>query len=187
MAKYIKAPNDLNRMNLFCRCGGECFDMDSAGTSLCDSCKSFKLANLPSVFLAGSIEMGKAEDWQAKMELALANEDVLVLNPRRDDWDSSWKQSIRNAQFRKQVEWELRAQEIANVIAMNFVAGMKAPITLLEFGLFARSGKLIVHCPEGFWRKGNVDIVCRKYKIEQASDIGELTWRTKIILRGIRK
>ena len=35
----------------------------------------------------------------------------------------------------------------------------RAPITLLELGLFARSGKLIVCCPDGYWRKGNIEVV----------------------------
>ena len=46
------------------------------------------------VFLAGSIEQGSADDWQAGLTAALAGEDVVVLNPRRDEWDASWRQSI---------------------------------------------------------------------------------------------
>lgn len=53
-----------------------------------------------SVFLAGSIEMGSAENWQARVERELADYDVLIFNPRRDDWDSSWVQSINNPRFR---------------------------------------------------------------------------------------
>ena len=116
------------------------------------------------VFLAGSIEMGKAEDWQKKVTEELSEfEEITILNPRRDDWDSSWVQSIENKEFVEQVEWELAAQEKADYIIMNFVGDTKSPISLLELGLFARSGKLFVCCPREFWRKGNVDIVCRKY------------------------
>jgi len=61
------------------------------------------------IFLAGSIEMGAAEKWQDKIVQALTDKDVLILNPRRDDWDSSWKQTKDNKQFREQVEWELAA------------------------------------------------------------------------------
>ena len=35
----------------------------------------------------------------------------------------------------------------------------------VELGLFARSGKLRVCCPEPFWRKGNVDVVCARYGV----------------------
>jgi Nucleoside 2-deoxyribosyltransferase like len=128
----------------------------------------------PAVFLAGSIEMGRAEDWQTELTRALDDLDVLVLNPRRDDWDSSWRQQADDPQFRTQVEWELEAQERASLIAMYFAPSTQAPVTLLELGLFARTGKLIVCCPEGFWRKGNVDLVCRRHGIATAPSLPDL-------------
>jgi hypothetical protein len=129
---------------------------------------------LPSVFLAGSIELGSAENWQSQFEKELEEINVLILNPRRDEWDSTWGQSIDNPQFREQVEWELEAQERADIIAMYFAPETKAPITLLELGLFAHSRRLIVCCPEGFWRKGNVDIVCRRYEIQSVDNLVNL-------------
>ena len=125
------------------------------------------------IFLAGSIEMGKAENWQEMVAGLLKDEDVILFNPRRDDWDSSWEQSIENGQFREQVEWELRAMEHADRILMYFDPTTKSPISLLELGLFASSGRLIVVCPKGFWRKGNVDIVCKWYNVEQVETIAE--------------
>lgn len=127
------------------------------------------------VFLAGSIEMGKAENWQAKIEHEFSMFDnVCIFNPRRDDWDSTWKQEITNPQFNQQVNWELDALEKADLIVFYFSPETQSPITLLELGLFARSGKLVVCCPNGFWRKGNVDIVCEKYNIPQVKSLGEL-------------
>lgn len=125
------------------------------------------------VFLAGSIEMGTAENWQNKVTSVLQNMDahrdwkpeITVLNPRRDDWDSSWVQSIENTEFCKQVDWELSALEAADVIVLWFDPATKSPISLLELGLYARYPGLIVYCPEGFWRKGNVDIVCTRYGV----------------------
>lgn len=130
-------------------------------------------SGLPSVFLAGSIEMGKAEDWQTPISEKLQG--FIILNPRRDNWDSSWAQSIDNAPFREQVEWELNALELADEIIMFFSPGTYSPISLLELGLHAASGKLHVVCPEGFWRKGNVDIVCYKYQIAQYQHIDEVS------------
>jgi hypothetical protein len=128
-----------------------------------------------SVFLAGSIEMGLAEPWQSRLEQALADLDVVVLNPRRDEWDDTWEQRLHNDQFRQQVEWELSAQEQADVIAMYFAPATKAPITLLELGLFARSSKLIVCCPDGYWRKGNVEVVCARYGVPLVCGLDRLT------------
>ena len=48
---------------------------------------------------------------------------------------------------------------------MYFSAASKAPITLLELGLFARSGKIVACCDDGFWRKGNVEITCARYGV----------------------
>lgn len=126
------------------------------------------------IFLAGSIEMGKAENWQTRVTEALKNYDVTILNPRRDDWDSSWTQTIEDPKFREQVEWELQALEDATEILMYFDPTTKSPISLLELGLFAKTGKLIVCCPEGFWRKGNVDIVCKRYGVMQVDNLNKL-------------
>jgi hypothetical protein len=120
----------------------------------------------PTVFLAGSIEMGTAVDWQADIIEFYQNDPVTFLNPRRSDWDSSWEQSKDNPKFREQVEWELNAQDMANFIFMYFAPGTKSPISLLELGLFAyKRQKMVVCCPNEFWRKGNVDIVCERHNI----------------------
>lgn len=124
-----------------------------------------------SLFLAGSIEMGRAINWQAEVENALQALNILIFNPRRDDWDETWEQHRDNPQFREQVTWELTAQEQADLIAMYFAPDTKSPITLLELGLFAQSGKLLVCCPDGFWRKGNVDIVCQRYGVPLIEDL----------------
>jgi hypothetical protein len=128
----------------------------------------------PSVFLAGSIEMGAAEDWQARLTELLNDLDVVILNPRRDAWDASWRQSIDNPPFRQQVEWELDGLERASVIAMYFAPATRAPVTLLELGLFARSGRLCVCCPDGYWRRGNVEVVCARYGVFVLPDLEAL-------------
>ncbi|SHI41961.1 nucleoside 2-deoxyribosyltransferase domain-containing protein [Aquimarina spongiae] len=127
-----------------------------------------------SVFLAGSIEGDTAQKWQDKVIQALEGDQVTLLNPRRLNWDASWKQEITNPQFNEQVTWELDALEQCDLIVMYFDKGTKSPISLLELGLFAKSGKLIVCCPEGFWRKGNVDIVCKRYGVQQVDRLEEL-------------
>lgn len=127
-----------------------------------------------SLFLAGSIEMGRAADWQQQVAQALAHRELTILNPRRDAWDASWAQDLANPQFVAQVEWELEAQERADRILMYFAPDTQAPITLLELGLFGRSGKLVVCCPHGYWRKGNVDVVCARYGVPQLPTLDQL-------------
>jgi hypothetical protein len=127
--------------------------------------KSFN--NSHKIFLAGSIEMGTAEDWQREVLNATYHKSGYILNPRRDHWDSSWEQNINNPQFYEQVTWELDMLDKADIIFMYFDPNTKSPISLLELGLYACGGArhMIVCCPQGFWRKGNVDIVCQRYGI----------------------
>lgn len=139
------------------------------------------------IFLAGSIEMGSAIEWQEKVEKFIDNidekDEINIFNPRRDNWDSSWKQSIENAKFKEQVKWELDGLERANLIICYFDSQTKSPITLLELGLHAKTKKLIVFCPEGFWRKGNVDVVAEKYKFPVFNTKKEFFDEMEIIIR----
>lgn len=135
--------------------------------------------DVPSIFLAGTIDMGESEDWQSEVTQLIVdrlppNVKWAIMNPRRPDWDSSWKQTIEDDQFRKQVVWELNGLESANCIIVYFGAESKSPITLLELGLVSEFSSLVVLCEEGYWRKGNVDIVCAKYGIHMVTTKEEL-------------
>ena len=127
----------------------------------------------PFVFLAGSIEMGAAIDWQKDVVKRLKKEGGTILNPRRNDWNKSWEQSVDNPKFKRQVEWELDGLDTADYILMYFDPKTKSPISLLELGLF-HDKNIIVCCPDGFWRKGNVQIVCEKFGIYLVDNIDEL-------------
>ena len=129
------------------------------------------------VFLAGSIEMGKAEQWQERIVATLSaagSGDLVILNPRRDDWDDSWEQRADDPRFAEQVGWELDMLDAADVVVMYFAPGTKSPVSLLELGLCARSGKLKVCCPEGFWRRGNVEMVCRRHRVPLFETLDDL-------------
>jgi len=129
--------------------------------------------NFTTIFLAGSIEMGKAEEWQKKIVEAVPDKPYIFFNPRRDDWDSSWAQNKTDKNFREQVEWELEALEVADYIVMYFDPKTESPISMMELGIHVKSGKLLVICPEGFWKKGNIDITCEFYKARQIESIDE--------------
>ena len=121
------------------------------------------------IFLAGSIEMGTSEDWQKRLCMELEGTDIVVLNPRRIDYDVTQEQIASNSYFRTQVEWELTALENSDVIFMYFDPNTKSPISLLEMGLFHRKA-MAVCCPDGFWRQGNIQIVCEWYDIPFTTD-----------------
>lgn len=125
------------------------------------------------VFLAGTIEMGNSHDWQADVKEMLKDVPGLILfNPRRDDWDSSWDQE--GPEVIDQIEWELEHMEKSDIILMHFEPGTKSMITLLEFGLYCKSGKLVVHCPRGYERKTNVDVTGKRYGTRFIHHIAEI-------------
>jgi len=138
----------------------------------------------PAVFLAGSIEMDRAAPWQDDVAARWAGRDVTILNPRRESWDASWVQSYENPVFRGQVEWELDGLARADVVMMYFDPATRSPISLLELGLLADSGRLVVACPEGFWRRGNVEVVCRRYGVPLVEDLGALIAAVEARLGG---
>jgi hypothetical protein len=140
-----------------------------------------------SIFLAGSIDQGHAVDWQTTITEKFRNLPVTILNPRRPDWDSTWVEDITFEPFRQQVEWEQDMLEAADVVALYFAPHSQAPISLLELGLFARSGKLLVACPPGYWKRGNVQIVCQRLKVELVDTIDELVDRVERRLHSLLK
>ena len=100
----------------------------------------------PSVFLAGSIT---AKDWRAGIIRQLEHLPITIFNPLREDWNDSWVERKTDPQFYKQVEWELAAQERADIVAIYLQPGTGSPISLLELGLSARvKGKVVVCSPE---------------------------------------
>lgn len=143
---------------------------------------SFANIDKISVFLGGSIEMDTAEKWQDRLKSDLSETDVVLLNPRRDDWDNSIVQRAYDPAFSEQVNWELDAIDYADLIVFYFDPNTKSPITLMELGLFANSGKVIVCCPDGFWRKGNVEIVCSRSEVPLVNTYEQLVSCLKLLV-----
>lgn len=130
-----------------------------------------------SMFLAGSIEMDKAKKWQDEVtkKIHALNKNIIVINPRREDWNSSWRQSLDDKNFYEQIDWEHTNITACDFVFIYFQKDTKSPISLLELGLVAGLDKdVVVFCEEGFWRKGNVDYICEQYDILQVNSFDEL-------------
>lgn len=134
----------------------------------------YKAPNIPedysnkSVFLAGSIEMGKAENWQERIGKRFDKLGYDVYDPRRDDWDSSWEQSYDNDNFREQVEWEMKHLSNADIMFFYFDPNTKSPITLYELGYATAwhigfNKEVVVVCPPDFYRYGNVEVYAKSF------------------------
>lgn len=131
------------------------------------------------LFLGGSIEMGRAENWQEKTVAHLEKKDynnLIVLNPRRDDWDSSWDQSpVPGTKFYEQVTWELAAQEKSQILCYYFAKDTLSPITLLELGLFGfrKDKKVVVYVDDDYQRRGNVIVTCDMYGLMWSNNLDD--------------
>ena len=111
------------------------------------------------VFLAGTIDMGQSEDWQAAVIARFRD-----LNPGLAFLPL----------MEYQVAWELEHLEAADLILMNLLGSGKSPVSLLELGLHARSGRLRVACEPDYYRYDNVRITCRHYGIPLYDSFDEL-------------
>lgn len=137
------------------------------------------------IFLGGSIDMDNCENWQEKITNDLLDEDAILLNPRRRDFDNTQEQSINNEYFNEQVNWELSGLENCDLIVMYLLPGTLSPISLMEIGLFTdvnskNNGRMIICCPNGFWRRGNVEIVSERYGIKLFDSYDELLKEIKL-------
>lgn len=128
-----------------------------------------------SIFLAGTTSQVDPTDWRQALSTSLTDLPITIYNPYRADWDSSWREDIDFAPFREQVEWELDRQAQADLVVVYFHPATKAPVSLLELGVWVRvPGKTIVVCPEGYWKRGNVQIVCEKFDVEMLDGVDGL-------------
>lgn len=115
------------------------------------------------IFLAGSIEMGKAKDWQSYAISKLSEYNVDIYNPRRKiNPVLTDKEDIHY-----QINWELDFLERANIILMHFEPNTISPISLLELGLHMKNKEklVVVSCNEGYSRFDNVSITCDAYGV----------------------
>jgi len=140
------------------------------------------------VFLGGSIEMGKAKDWQTEIQNTFKKDKVSFFNPRRDDWDNSWEQTIEDDNFRGQVMWELDHLLSADIVVFFIQGDTKSPISLMEIGLLAlphqnKEMKMLICCEEKFFRRGNIEVMAYKFDIPLVATLDELKKELKKLLK----
>ncbi|KAK4176941.1 hypothetical protein QBC36DRAFT_328173 [Triangularia setosa] len=139
------------------------------------------------VFLAGTTTRTDGPEWRDTLFQSILHLPITVYNPLRPDWDSSWREDINFAPFREQVEWEFDMLNQADLVVVYFGPQTDAPISLLEFGLSARSGRVAVCCHKDYKKRGNVEIVSRKLGLkvldaESGNLAGEVKQRLESML-----
>jgi len=113
------------------------------------------------VYLAGSTN---GYNWQGQFINRLAGLDVDVFNPR----------SLKDGIF----GWEIDHLNVATVIALHFEPEDPSPSGLLTLGMFAKTDRLIVSCPDAFYRKADVDIICEREDIHRVDTLDLLIENT---------
>ncbi len=109
------------------------------------------------VFLAGSIDLDLAGDWRKKV-IEEMEDSMHFFDPIRIDHDK-----LDDLKMKKHIEWELDALSLSDKILLNFSPNSKSPISLVELGLYVQSSKLIVVCPDQFYQRRYVEVLCDKY------------------------
>ena len=94
------------------------------------------LPKKPALFLAGGIT--GCPDWQMKMCELLCNQDLVVMNPRRKNFDVSEADASRH-----QIEWEHTHLRMADAVLFWFPCETLCPIVLFELGAWA------------YWQRGS--------------------------------
>lgn len=128
----------------------------------------------PWMFLAGAIDQDRAERWQDVVIDNCRDLPGTILNPRRANWDPTWNQSLDNPHFAGQVAWELDGLEQADVIICWLPATAQARISLMEIGLHARHGRLLIGCAIGFHSRGNVLAVGQRFGVPVVDTLPDL-------------
>lgn len=113
------------------------------------------------VFLAGTIDNGDSTNWQEDLIEYCQDLNVAFFNPRRKEWNPE----ATTFDLEYQIKWEQQHLDMADLIVMCLLDNSKSPISLLELGLYAQSGKIIVFCNPEFYRYDNVRLTCEKYDI----------------------
>lgn len=118
-------------------------------------------------FLAGSIDHSEPNSWRTIL-YKKAPETIHFFDPTRKDHNA-----LDDEAMRQQIYWELDALELSDKIILNFLPQAKSPISLVEMGLYAKSGKLVVVCPDEFYQKRYVKALCSRYSVPFFKDINE--------------
>lgn len=137
------------------------------------------------LFLAGSIEQGKAYDWQEQVIKEFENYDISIFNPRRRKWNAELEQSFTNETFREQVVWEQNEMLQATHVLMYLVAGTMSPISQFEFGQLTMMPNIdtVIVCPKAFWRRGNYEVYSALFGIPRYETLEEGIAHLKTILK----
>lgn len=142
----------------------------------------FEMFQRHSIFLAGPSPREEGQyNWRPEAIDALRYKGyrgtIFVPLPR----DGTWRPD-----YDAQVDWELEHLDRASVIAFwipRDLRNLPGFTTNVEFGLFARSGKIILGYPEQSPKMRYLHHVARKYKVPICYTLGDTLDMALVVLR----
>ena len=117
------------------------------------------------LFLAGSIDLELPGDWRKSVTEKLCRR-FDFFNPTTNN-----HKSLTEKEWENHIEWELKAMERSDIILMNFLEEAKSPISLVELGLNTLNKKLVVICPERFYKRQYIVSLCKYYSTPIFNDL----------------
>jgi hypothetical protein len=95
-----------------------------------------------------------AENWQAQVVRLLQRVDATILNPRRTHFPAN-----NLAESRRQIEWEARHLQKADLVAFWFPPQSLCPIALFELGIYTVTKvQIVVGTDPHYARRFDLDV-----------------------------
>ncbi len=143
-----------------------------------------------SVFLAGGIGVGAVvPDWQSDLVERLADTDLTLLNPRRNDYPAHDPNALR-----EQIAWEHHHLKSARAVSFWFVRETLCPITLYELGAWANwrdaSGNpkpILVGAHPEYMRRADlfIQLELARPEVEIVGSVEELAGHIRTLASGM--
>jgi hypothetical protein len=123
-------------------------------------CPEFYDGKDKSLFISGGI--GNCENWQNTLINLLKDEDILIINPRRESYDTDHVYIEE-----EQIGWEYENLQKASAYSFWFPKESLCPITLFELGKEIISNKpLFIGMDKEYGRRKNLEVQMRFHRPE---------------------
>ncbi len=136
--------------------------------------EDYEVTSQSSIFLAGPSPRGKSEyNWRPEAIEILKERgfsgDVFVPLPRDGEYTGDFD-------YDSQIDWELKYLNLAKVIVFwipRDVQNLPGFTTNVEFGMFLKSGKIILGYPEGAPKMRYLHYVAEKNNVQVFNNLNE--------------
>ena len=125
------------------------------------------------VFLAGHTR----DDWRDQLVEYFDSEkfdDLILINPVYDDWESLGEEDPDNPKMVKQWDWEHEGLIAADLKVFNFSEHV-APVSLYELGRYQLKGKTIILVEDKNEKAGYLRWIACKYGLTTVENLKELS------------